>query len=402
MLLWQHRDFRINHRTPQMAEIMSKRDYYEVLGVAKNASADDLKKAYRSLAMKHHPDRNPGDAQAESTFKEINEAYDILKDDQKRAAYDRHGHAAFEGGGGGGAGPGGFGFDFAGSGFADIFDEMFGQARRGGGGNNPARGSDLKMQLDITLEEAFSGKSATITVPTSTSCGSCKGSGGRAGSQPVTCTTCGGAGRVRAQQGFFTIERTCPGCQGQGKMIKDPCPDCSGTGRKRLDKTLDIKIPAGVEEGTRIRLTGEGEAGMRGAGPGDLYVFLGVKAHRLFQREGANILCRVPIPMTTAALGGTIEVPTIDGTRAKVTVPPGTQSGSQFRLRHKGMSVLHSASRGDMFINAVVETPVHLTKRQEELLREFETEGKTTSKEQHPESSGFFKRVKELWEDLTD
>ncbi len=375
---------------------MSKRDYYEVLGVARTASADELKKAYRSLAMKHHPDRNQGNAEAEAQFKEINEAYDVLKDDQKRAAYDRHGHAAFEGGGGAG------GFGFGGGGFADIFDEMFGQAMGRRGGGQPGRGSDLKMQLDITLEEAFAGKSATITVPSSVACDGCKGSGGRAGSQPTTCSTCGGAGRVRAQQGFFTIERTCPGCQGQGKMIKDPCPDCGGAGRVRQDKTLDIKIPAGVEEGTRIRLTGEGEAGTRGAGPGDLYVFLAVHEHRLFQREGANILCRVPIPMTTAALGGTIEVPTIDGSRAKVAIPAGTQSGSQFRLRHKGMSVLHSPARGDMFISAIVETPVHLTKKQQELLREFETLGEETSKEQHPESSGFFKRVKELWSDLTE
>lgn len=383
----------------------SKRDYYDVLGVSKGANKDELKKAYRTLAMKYHPDRNPGDKEAETKFKEINEAYEILKDDDKRAAYDRFGHDAFNGGmGGGGAGRGGFDF---GGGFADIFDQMFGDfmggGRAGGGGGNAGmRGSDLRYNLSISLEDAFAGKNATISVPTTVSCESCSGSGAKDGSAPAACGTCGGAGRVRVQQGFFTIERTCPTCQGQGRVIKDPCGACSGTGRTEKEKTLEVRIPAGVEEGTRIRLSGEGEAGLRGAPAGDLYIFLSIKPHRIFQRDGANIQCKVPIPMVTAALGGVIEVPCIDGSRAKVTIPPGTQSGNQFRLREKGMSVLRSAARGDMYIQAIVETPVNLTKEQEDLLRQFEAAGNSSDKDQSPESSGFFKRVKDFWDDLTD
>ncbi|WP_404381829.1 molecular chaperone DnaJ [Caenispirillum salinarum] len=384
---------------------MSKRDYYEVLGVSKGAGADELKKAYRKQAMKYHPDRNPGDAEAEARFKELNEAYDVLKDDQKRAAYDRFGHGAFEGGmGGAGAGAGGFS-DFSsafGGGFADIFDEMFGGGMRGGGRGRggPARGHDLRYNMDITLEEAFHGKKATIQVPTGVQCEACDGSGAKSGSGVSNCGTCGGIGRVRAQQGFFTIERTCPTCGGEGQVIKDPCGECGGTGRQHKEKTLEVTVPAGVEDGTRIRLAGEGEAGMRGAPPGDLYIFLTIKPHRIFQRDGANIMCRVPIPMTTAALGGAIEVPAIDGTKARVTIPAGTQTGQQFRLKGKGMSVLRSPLRGDMFIEAAVETPVNLTKRQKELLEEFGEAG--GEKDQSPESSGFFKRVKELWDDLTD
>lgn len=385
----------------------SKRDYYDVLGASKGASKDELKKAYRTLAMKYHPDRNPGDKEAESKFKEINEAYEVLKDDDKRAAYDRFGHAAFEGGMGGGGGAGHAGFDFGGS-FADIFDQMFGGGfggqRGGGGGGGSAgmRGSDLRYNLSISLEEAFAGKTATITIPTTAPCESCHGSGAKDGTAPTTCGTCGGAGRVRAQQGFFTIERTCPTCQGQGRVIKDPCGACSGSGRTQKEKTLEVRIPAGVEEGTRIRLASEGEAGLRGAPAGDLYIFLSIKPHRIFQRDGANTQCKVPIPMVTAALGGVIEVPCIDGSRAKVTIPPGTQSGSQFRLREKGMSVLRSTARGDMYIQAIVETPVNLTKEQEDLLRQFEAAGSSSDKEQSPESSGFFKRVKDFWDDLTD
>ncbi|SIS46757.1 molecular chaperone DnaJ [Insolitispirillum peregrinum] len=383
----------------------SKQDYYDVLGVSKGATKDDLKKAYRTLAMKYHPDRNPGDKEAESKFKEINEAYEILKDDDKRAAYDRFGHDAFNGGmGGGGAGRGGFDF---GGGFADIFDQMFGDfmgGRGGGGAGGSAnmRGSDLRYNLGITLEEAFLGKTATITIPTTASCDSCHGSGAKDGSAPTVCGTCHGSGRVRAQQGFFTIERTCPTCQGQGRVIKDPCGACSGTGRTQKEKTLEVRIPAGVEEGTRIRLSGEGEAGLRGAPAGDLYIFLSIKPHRIFQRDGANIQFKVPIPMVTAALGGVIEVPCIDGSRTKVTIPPGTQSGNQFRLREKGMSVLRSQARGDMYITAMVETPVNLTKEQEDLLRQFEAAGSSSEKEQSPESSGFFRRVKDFWDDLTD
>jgi molecular chaperone DnaJ len=376
---------------------MAKQDYYEALGVNKSAEPEDLKKAYRKLAMKFHPDRNQGNADAERKFKDISEAYDILKDDQKRAAYDRFGHAAFENGGGGGAQD----FNFA-SGFADIFDEMFGDTSGGrrGGRSRGTRGSDLRYNLGIEIEEAFSGKQAKIRVPTSVACEDCSGSGAAGGAAPVTCGSCHGHGRVRATQGFFTIERTCPACQGQGQVIEKPCRPCNGSGRTRKEKTLSVTIPAGVEDGTRIRLAGEGEAGMRGAPAGDLYIFLNVKAHRIFVRDGADIHCRVPIPMTTAALGGTINVPTIDGSRAKVTIPHGAQTGHQLRLRGKGMPVLRSSRRGDMYIQAMVETPVNLTGRQKELLEEFGKAGggKPTS----PESDGFFTRVKDLWDDLHD
>ncbi|HLI10141.1 MAG TPA: molecular chaperone DnaJ [Alphaproteobacteria bacterium] len=378
---------------------MAKADYYETLGVARGAGPEDIKKAYRKLAMQYHPDRNPGDKAAEHKFKEINEAYDVLKDDQKRAAYDRFGHAAFEANGGAGGFRAG-GFDFS-SGFADIFDEMFGEfsgSRRRG--QTAARGADLRYNLEITLEEAFRGSQAKVRVPTSVMCESCNGSGGEGGSQPATCQTCHGHGRVRAQQGFFTIERTCPTCQGSGRVIRDPCRVCHGSGRVAREKTLSVSIPAGVEDGTRIRLAGEGEAGLRGAPAGDLYIFLSIKPHLFFRRDGANIFCRVPIPMTTAALGGTIEVPAVDGTRARVNVPAGTQTSHQFRLRGKGMSVLRSNGRGDMYIEAVVETPVNLSKRQRDLLREFEEAG--GGKSNSPESAGFFAKVRELWDDLTE
>jgi molecular chaperone DnaJ len=376
---------------------MAKQDFYEMLGVARGASADDLKKAYRKLAMQYHPDRNPGDKAAEHKFKEVSEAYDVLKDDQKRAAYDRFGHAAFENGGGARGGAGDFGFA---SGFADIFDEMFGGMGGGRRGQTDARGSDLRYNLEVSLEEAFKGSTAQIRVPTSVGCDHCKGSGSEAGSRPVTCSTCAGAGKVRAQQGFFTIERTCPSCGGAGRVIENPCKQCGGQGRVRREKTLSVNIPAGVEDGTRIRLAGEGEAGLRGSAPGDLYIFLSVTPHRLFQRDGANIHCRVPIPMTMAALGGQLDVPTIDGVRARITIPPGTQSGHQFRMKAKGMSVLRSPARGDMYVEAVIETPVSLTKRQQELLKEFERAG--DKDKTSPESEGFFARVKEFWEDLRD
>jgi molecular chaperone DnaJ len=376
---------------------MAKQDFYELLGVSKGAGAEDLKRAYRKLAMQWHPDRNPGDKAAEQKFKNINEAYDVLKDDQKRAAYDRFGHAAFENGRG--AGPGDFGFA---SGFADIFDEMFGDFMGGRRGQQSAtRGNDLRYNMEITLEEAFKGKQASVRVPTLIACESCTGTGAEAGSKPVSCPTCHGHGRVRAQQGFFTIERTCPSCHGGGRVIENPCRVCSGQGRVRREKTLAVSIPAGVEDGNRIRLSGEGEAGVRGGASGDLYIFLSVRPHRFFQRDGANIQCRVPIDMATAALGGTIEVPAIDGTRAKLTVPAGTQTGRQFRIKSKGMSVLRSPSRGDMYIEATVETPVNLTKRQQELLREFAEAGdgkRATS----PEAEGFFSRVKEFFEDLRE
>lgn len=384
---------------------MDSQDYYETLGVDRAASDDDIKKAFRKLAMKYHPDRNAGDKTAEQKFKEINEAYDILKDGEKRAAYDRFGHAAFDGMGGmGGAGGNGdFGFGNFAGGFADIFDEMFGDfggARSQGGGQSSAQGSDLRYNMEISLEDAFAGKQATIRVPTSASCEPCSGTGAAKGSKPSTCSTCQGRGRVRAQQGFFTIERTCGSCHGQGQVIENPCGDCRGTGRVAREKTLSVTIPAGVEDGTRIRLSGEGEAGLRGAPAGDLYIFLGIKPHGYFQREGANLYMRVPISMTTAALGGSIEVPTVDGARARVSIPEGTQSGHQFRLRGKGMSVMRTSSRGDMYIRVTVETPVKLSKRQKELLKEFE--GESPASQTSPETEGFFAKVKEAWDDLTE
>jgi molecular chaperone DnaJ len=377
---------------------MAKQDYYATLGIERGADPETIKKAYRKLAMQCHPDRNPGDADAERRFKELSEAYDVLKDEQKRAAYDRFGHAAFENGH---AGRGAHGFDFTAAGFADIFDEMFGDFM-GGRRSQQARGrgADLRYNLEISLEEAFRGKQATVRVPSSVQCDACHGSGGEKGAQPVNCPTCQGSGRVRATQGFFTIERTCQSCNGAGRVIEKPCKACNGAGRVRKERTLNVNIPAGVEEGTRIRLAGEGEAGLRGAPAGDLYIFLSIAPHRVFRRDGPDIHCRVPIPMTTAALGGAVEVPTIDGARAKVNVAAGTQTGQQFRLRAKGMSVLRSPARGDMYVEIVVETPVNLTKKQQELLREFEATG--GKKSHSPESEGFFAKVKELWDDLKE
>jgi molecular chaperone DnaJ len=375
---------------------MAKQDFYDILGVAKSADAEELKRAYRKLAMQWHPDRNPGDKSAEHKFKDISEAYDVLKDDQKRAAYDRFGHAAFENGSRGPGDGGGFS-----GGFADIFEEMFGAMGAGRRTQNgPARGSDLRYNIEVSLEDAYRGKQTTIRVATFVHCDTCKGSGAEPGSRPASCRTCGGHGRVRRQQGFFTIEQTCSTCQGSGRTIEKPCNGCGGQGRVRREKTLSVNIPAGVEDGTRIRLAGEGEVGVHGAAPGDLYIFVSIGAHQIFQRDGANIFCRVPIPFTTVALGGTIEVPTVEGSRTRVTVPPGTQSGHQFRLRGKGMTVLRSPVRGDMYIQAIVETPVNLTKRQEELLREFEKAG--DNGKTHPESEGFFARVKEFFEDLRE
>jgi molecular chaperone DnaJ len=372
---------------------MAKKDYYEVLGVARGASADELKKAYRKLAMQHHPDRNHGHTEAEHKFKEINEAYDILRDDQRRAAYDRYGHAAFEQGGMGSAG----GFDF-GAGFSDIFDEMFGEIL-GGGRRQQAqggaqRGTDLRFDMDITLEEAFAGATKNITIQNAVGCSECKGSGAAPGTVPSECAMCKGHGRVRAQQGFFTVEHTCPTCQGVGRVIQSPCKKCGGQGRVHEQKTLAVEIPAGVEDGMRIRLTGEGSAGFRGGHAGDLYVILSIEQHPVFQRDGANLYCRVPIAMTTAALGGTIDVPTIDGEISPVKIDAGTQSGHRACIKRKGMSVLRGASRGDLYAEFAVETPVHLTKRQKELLAEFTAEAEQNKT--HPESEGFIARVKEL------
>ena len=380
---------------------MAKRDFYETLGVTKTAGEADLKKAYRKLAMECHPDRNPGDAAAEARFKEINEAYEVLKDPQKRAAYDQFGPQAFEQGMGG---RGGGGFDF--NSFADVFDDLFGDFMGGGGGGGrrrgaAPRGNDLRYNLTISLEEAFAGKRAQVRVPTSVGCEVCDGTGSEGKSEPAACPTCRGAGRVRSQQGFFTVERTCPTCHGGGRVVTNPCKSCGGSGLQQKEKTLAVNVPAGVEDGTRIRLSGEGEAGARGGQSGDLYIFVSVAPHRLFRREGHNIFCRVPIPMTSAALGGDVEVPTIEGKRVRLAVPSGTQTGKQIRLKGKGMSELHGHARGDMFVEIIVETPVNLTKRQQELLREFELSAETKNNH-HPESDGFFAKVRELWDDLTD
>ena len=379
---------------------MSKRDYYDVLGIAKGASADEIKKAYRRKAKELHPDRNADNPDAESQFKEANEAYEVLKDGDKKAAYDRFGHAAFEGGMGGGGRPGG-GFGGGQQDFTDAFSDMFGDlfgdfGRGGGGGRRAARGSDLRYNLRISLEEAFAGMQKSINVPTSVACNSCSGTGAEGGSEPTTCPTCSGMGKVRAQQGFFTVERTCPTCSGLGQIIKDPCKVCSGAGRVEKDRALSVNIPAGVETGTRIRLAGEGEAGMRGGPAGDLYIFIEVREHKLFERDGTNLFCRVPVSMGTAALGGSIEVPTIDGGRGRVQIPAGSQSGRQMRLRSKGMPALRGGSTGDMFIELAVETPVNLTARQKELLREFED----LSEENNPESSSFFSSVKSFWDSM--
>lgn len=373
-----------------------KQDYYELLGVSRTSTAEEMKKAYRKLAMQYHPDRNPGNKEAEAKFKEISEAYDVLRDDQKRAAYDRFGHQAFENGGGGPhPGAGGFGFDFA-----DIIDEMF--AGMGGGRRSAEvnlRGSDIRYNAEITLEEAFNGSNPRVKYMTAVSCDTCRGSGGEGGASAVTCTTCQGRGKIRTQQGFFTIERPCHTCQGIGQTIEKPCKSCQGTGRVRREKTLDVKIPPGVEDGTRIRVAAAGEAGVRGGEPGDLYVFVSIKPHRFFQRNGADIHCRIPIAMTMAALGGEIEVPTIDGTRTKLKIPSGTQGGHQFRLRGKGMNIFRrSGARGDMYVEVLVETPVNLTKRQQEILKEFESDSKQESTS--PQSAGFFSKMKDFWEDL--
>src|SRR6478609_1364780 len=348
---------------------VTKRCYYESLEVERTVDDGQLKAAFRKLAMKYHPDRNQGDAKSEVKFKEINEAYEVLKDGDKRAAYDRYGHAAFEQGRGGG-GPG-FGDDFA-STFSDIFDDFFGMGGRRGRGNGRERGADLRYNMEITLEDAYRGKAAQVSIPTSVTCETCSGSGAKAGTKPKACGTCGGAGRVRAQQGFFTIERACPSCQGRGQTIDAPCASCSGAGRVTRERTLSVNIPAGVEDGTRIRLAGEGEAGVRGGPAGDLYIFLGLTQHEFFQRDGADLYCEVPVSMVTAALGGEFEVPTIDKGKTKVKIPAGAQSGRRFRIASKGMPVLRSRQTGDMYVQVVVETPQNLTKKQQELLAEFE------------------------------
>jgi molecular chaperone DnaJ len=377
---------------------MAKADFYETLGVGRKADEKELKSAFRKMAMQWHPDKNPGDADAERKFKEINEAYETLKDPQKRAAYDRYGHQAFENGGMGGGGGGGF----AAGGFSDIFDDIFGEmmgGRQRRSSNGRERGNDLRYNMEISLEEAFSGKNAQIRVPTSITCETCTGTGAKPGTKPSTCATCQGSGRVRAAQGFFSIERTCPTCQGRGQTISDPCGKCHGQGRVTEDRTLAVTIPAGIEDGTRIRLQGEGEAGLRGGPAGDLYIFLSVKPHDFYQRDGADLYCSVPISMVTAALGGKFDVSTLDGTKSRVTVPEGTQAGKQFRLKGKGMPVLRSNQTGDLYIQIAIETPQKLTKRQRELLAEFQA---ISSQENNPESTGFFARMKDFFDTLND
>lgn len=378
-------------------------DFYSVLGVERGADDAALKTAFRKAAMQYHPDRNQGDAEAEQKFKEIGAAYEILSDPQKRAAYDRYGHAAFHNGGfqNGARGFGGAaGFD-AGA-FSDVFEDLFSDlmgGRGGGRARGPGRGADLKYALSISLEEAWRGKKATITVPGSVACETCEGSGAKKGSGPTTCSTCRGAGRVRVQQGFFTLERTCPNCNGEGRIITDPCTDCGGQGRVRRERTLSVDVPAGIENGTRIRLAGEGEAGPRGGPEGDLYIFVEVKPHEIFERDGADLYCALPLPMATAALGGEIEAPTIEGGRVSISVPDGAQTGKRFRVRGKGMSRLNQKGRGDMFVEITVETPVNLNARQKELLKEFCEAG---GDDCNPSSQGFFKKAKKFWEAVTE
>jgi len=376
---------------------VADKDFYEILGLSQNASDAEIKKSYRKLAMKYHPDQNKGDLKAEKKFKEVSAAYEILKDSQKRAAYDQYGHDAFRQGGMGGAQ--GFG-DFS-SGFSDIFEEFFG----GGFGSSsrkrrPSRGSDLRYNMSVTLQEAFGGKKSQIRIPSYVGCDLCSATGSADKTGPSTCTSCNGHGKVRSTSGFFSIERPCSSCGGEGSSIKNPCLKCSGTGRIKKQKTISVSIPAGVDTGTRIRISGEGEPGQRGAGNGDLYIFINLQDDKLFEREEENIYCHIPISVTTAIIGGEIDIPTIDGKKARLKIPPGTQSETQFRLRGKGMSILRQNQRGDMYVETGVEIPVNLTSKQKSILKEFEKEG-GTSKAHNPKSRSFFKKIKEVWQDLT-
>ncbi len=377
---------------------MSKRDFYEILGSSKTASDSELKKAYRKKAMELHPDRNKDNPKAETQFKEVNEAYDVLKDPNKKAAYDRYGHAAFEGGSNGpqGFGQGGGG-DFS-SAFSDVFEDLFGDFMGGGrgGGQRAARGSDLRYNLRVSLEEAFGGKQSSISVTSSVACDVCHGTGAEGGAEPTNCPTCSGIGKVRAQQGFFTVERTCPTCSGRGQIINNPCKSCAGAGRKQKDRSLSVNIPAGVETGTRIRLAGEGEAGLRGGPSGDLYIFIEVRDHPIFEREAQNLFCRIPVSFGSAALGGEIEAPTIDGGRSRVKIPAGSQNGKQMRLRGKGMPALRGGPAGDLYIELAIETPVNLSSKQKDLLREFVELGDNNN----PETSNFFGKVKTFWDGM--
>ncbi len=371
-------------------------DYYELLEVERTADEKTLKTAYRRLAMECHPDRNPGCDKSEAKFKAINEAYDVLKDPQKRAAYDRFGKAAFENGGmGGGGGRGGAGF----SDFSDIFESFFGDAFGGGRQRGPVRGADLRYDLEISLDEAFHGKSTEIRIDVAEHCGDCSGSGAQPGTGSRRCNLCGGHGKVRAQQGFFVVERTCPTCHGRGEVIENPCRKCGGDGRVDARKAIQVDIPPGVDEGTRIRVAGKGEAGPNGAAAGDLYIFIHVSRHKVFERDGTTLFCRAPISFSTAALGGEITIPGLDGAKHVITIPEGIQSGKQLRQRGAGMPVLQGRGRGDLVIQIDVETPTRLTARQKEILREYR---ETETGDECPQSRGFFDRVKEIWDDLTD
>lgn len=375
----------------------AKKDYYEILGVNKDASSEDIKKSYRKLAMKYHPDRNPDNPKAEEQFKEAKEAYEMLTDDQKRAAYDQYGHAGVDpsmGGGGGGFGGAGFG-----DAFGDIFGDIFGGGARGGQRNNVYRGADLRYNMEISLEDAAKGTETKIRIPVQAKCETCNGSGAKAGKSPVTCGTCGGQGQVRMQQGFFSVQQTCPKCHGGGKTIKeeDKCGTCHGAGRVKLNKTLSVKIPAGVDEGDRIRLSGEGEAGVNGGPTGDLYVVVHLKQHEIFQRDGGNLHCEMPISFSTAALGGEIEVPTLGGS-AKMKIPAETQTGGVFRLKGKGIKPLRQSDHGDLMVHVVVETPVKLTEKQKELLREFEISTQADSGKHSPRNKSWMDKVKGFFE----
>jgi len=374
---------------------MSKRDYYEVLGVERGASSDDIKKAYRRLAMKYHPDRNPDDDDALERFKEIQTAYDVLSDSQKRQAYDRFGHAGVDSSAGGGGFHGG-GF----SGFGDIFDSVFGDIFGGGGrGDQVFRGSDLRYDLELSLEEAVNGTTVKIRVPKLVACETCNGSGAKPGSKPVTCSTCGGAGQVRMQQGFFAIQQTCPACRGQGRVIEDYCTSCRGEGRMRDNKTISVKVPPGVDDGDRVRLAGEGEAGINGGPPGDLYVQIRVKEHPIFTRDGSDLYCEVPISYATAVLGGELEVPTLEG-RVNLKVPAETQSGKLFRLRGKGVRTVRSAARGDLICKVMVETPVNLNRKQKELLSQFDEAMRSDNRKHSPRETSWFDGVKKFFEEM--
>jgi molecular chaperone DnaJ len=375
---------------------MAKKDFYDILGVNRDASDDEIKKAYRKLAMKYHPDRNPDSKEAEDKFKEAKEAYEILSDGQKRAAYDQYGHAGVDPNMGGGAG-GGQGFGGFGDAFGDIFGEIFGnQGGRGGGRSGVYRGADLRYNLEVSLEEAARGTDTRIRIPTMDDCGSCGGTGAKPGTKPVTCTTCNGVGQVRMQQGFFSIQQTCPKCHGTGKMVKDPCHDCHGAGRVKGSKTLQVKIPAGIDEGDRIRLAGEGERGQGGGPAGDLYVQIHIKPHAVFQREGDDLHCEMPIGFATAALGGEIEIPTLDGA-AKIKIPAETQSGKVFRLRGKGIKGVRSSYPGDLMCHVVVETPVNLTARQRELLKEFDDINRSDEANHSPRAKSWMDKMKDFF-----